>query len=277
MLRRAVNCFLDQTYEPRELIVVHRSDDSATRNYLDGLQQALIRTVELPVRPKISLGELRNIAIQASRGRYIATWDDDDWHSPLRLAGQIELMRASGKSACLLMRLVLFDQLTQQSYLSGPRLWEASLVAERHVLGRYPDPVEMFVEQCLLLVGSEVPPVRDAPVMIVRDEIVEILLEVRSGAANCVDLVLADHFREREADLGSAHGPTHGEKQPPARVEQGLPTACRIEYGSGIEMPKVAFEILGDGTGHGFLSFQNRYIRTFRSGRLPALFSADLR
>ena len=78
MLRRAVNCFLDQTYEPRELIVVHRSDDSATRNYLDGLQQALIRTVELPVRPKISLGELRNFAIQASRGRYIATWDDDD-------------------------------------------------------------------------------------------------------------------------------------------------------------------------------------------------------
>lgn len=139
MLRRAVNCFLDQTYEPRELIVVHRSDDSATRNYLDGLQQALIRTVELPVRPKISLGELRNIAIQASRGRYIATWDDDDWHSPLRLAGQIELMRASGKSACLMMRLVLFDQLTQQSYLSGQRLWEGSLVAERHVLGRYPD------------------------------------------------------------------------------------------------------------------------------------------
>ena len=47
---------------------------------------------------------------------------------------------------------------------------------------------------------------RHALVVIVGDEIVDILFEIRAGAADRVDFVLADHFRERQAKLGGAHG-----------------------------------------------------------------------
>ena len=46
MLRRAVNCFLDQIYSPRELVVLYESDDSATRDYLANLHEAQIRVIE---------------------------------------------------------------------------------------------------------------------------------------------------------------------------------------------------------------------------------------
>ena len=46
---------------------------------------------------------------------------------------------------------------------------------------------------------------RDALVMIVRDEIVNVFLEIRAGAADAVDFVLADHFGERKSQLGRAH------------------------------------------------------------------------
>ena len=139
MLRRAVNCFLDQIYSPRELVVLYESDDSATRDYLATLHEAQIRVIEVPVEPKLTLGALRNISVAASRGEYVANWDDDDWHSPLRLAEQIEAICNSGKPSCLLTRWVIYDLVANQAYRSGPRLWEGSLVAKRDAIIAYPE------------------------------------------------------------------------------------------------------------------------------------------
>ena len=41
--------------------------------------------------------------------------------------------------------------------------------------------------------------------MVVRDEIENILFEVRAGGADPVNFVLPDHFREREPQLRRAH------------------------------------------------------------------------
>ena len=139
MLRRAVHCFLDQTYSPRELVVLYESDDVETRDYLASLNEVQILAIEVPVEPKLRLGALRNISVAASHGHYIANWDDDDWHSPQRLTAQIDAMRVSGKPSCLLMRWVIYDLATQQAYLSGQRLWEGSLVAERAAIIEYPN------------------------------------------------------------------------------------------------------------------------------------------
>ena len=142
MLRRAVNCFLDQTYSSRELVVLYESDDSATRDYLAALNDAQICAVEVSIAPKLTLGALRNISVTAGRGEYIANWDDDDWHSPLRLAEQMEAIGSSGKPSCLLMRWVIYDLLNEQAYLSGPRLWEGSLVTRRDAIIDYPELVK---------------------------------------------------------------------------------------------------------------------------------------
>jgi glycosyltransferase involved in cell wall biosynthesis len=139
MLRRAISCFLNQTYLPRELVVVYEEDDPATHACLAALAEPAIRPLEVAVSPKLSLGALRNISMQASRGHYVAQWDDDDWYAPARLAEQIGAIRQSGKQGCVLSRWTMYDELTKTAYVSGSRAWEGSMVAERGAVPSYPD------------------------------------------------------------------------------------------------------------------------------------------
>lgn len=139
MLRRAIACFLSQTYVPRELVIVYESDDSATRDFLAALHEPTIRAVEVPAHPKLPLGRLRNLSLEAARGRYVAQWDDDDWYGPQRLAAQIAAVRDSGKDGCVLIRWLMYDEATGTAYLSHLRAWEGSLVAVRNAIPPYPE------------------------------------------------------------------------------------------------------------------------------------------
>lgn len=138
-LRRAITCFQRQTHAARELLVVFESDDMATRDFLASVNEPAVRVLEVPYLPKQSLGALRNLAVQAAQGAFIAQWDDDDWHGPTRLAEQLRALADQRYSACALMRWVLYDELTRQAYVSGPRAWEGSLVARRDALPPYPE------------------------------------------------------------------------------------------------------------------------------------------
>jgi glycosyltransferase involved in cell wall biosynthesis len=137
MLRRAVACFLAQTYPDRELLVLHPSDDRATGDYLAGLGDPSIRPIE--VAPRLTPGALRNIALEAARGRYVALWDDDDWHAPTRLAEQIAVAGTADRRGCVLLRLTLYDETTRSAFLSARRTWEGTLVAERSAVPPFPD------------------------------------------------------------------------------------------------------------------------------------------
>jgi hypothetical protein len=108
------------------------------------------------------------------------------------------------------------------------------------------DAVQVLVEQTLLLRGRQVAPVRDAAVVVVGDEIVEIFLQIRPRAADAVDAAAADHLGQRESQFRRAHGPGHREKHAPARVEQLPPAPRRIEQGGGIEVAVVALDKPGD-------------------------------
>ncbi len=138
LLRRAVACFQAQTYAARELVLLYESDDLATRDYARGLADPLIRCVEVPAVPRQPLGALRNLAIEASRGECIAQWDDDDWHSPARLAAQVGAMQEHRRPGCVLYRWLLYDGTTRRAYVSGQRPWEGSLVARREAVPPYP-------------------------------------------------------------------------------------------------------------------------------------------
>jgi Glycosyl transferase family 2 len=138
-LRRSVQCFLSQSYAEREMVVVHQSDDEPTRQFLASLGETSIRPVEVPAAQRLSLGTLRNVACDHAVGKYVATWDDDDWHGPDRLAQQVAAMHASGKRACLLARVSLHDREARRSFVSYARPWEQSMIAEKSILPRYPD------------------------------------------------------------------------------------------------------------------------------------------
>ena len=79
--------------------------------------------------------------------------------------------------------------------------------AHRFLFGdaRVRDAIQVVIEQFDFLRGREIAVMRHALVMVVRDEIVDVLFQVGAGAANSVNLVLADHLGERKAQLGRAH------------------------------------------------------------------------
>lgn len=90
MLPDALRSYRQQTYSPRELVVVN--DGAPLRSQADD-----VRVVNLPDRGwQWSIGEKRNIGIRAARGDYIATWDDDDVSLPTRLAEQVEAALSRG-------------------------------------------------------------------------------------------------------------------------------------------------------------------------------------
>lgn len=138
LLARAVACFLRQTYQSRELIVVYGSADTETRDYLLALSEPSIRPVQVDDASEVPLGALRNRSIEASRGYYVATWDDDDWHAPGRLTAQINAIRESGKQGCLLSRILAYDGITDTAFVSNGRGWEGTLVAERAAMPSFP-------------------------------------------------------------------------------------------------------------------------------------------
>jgi glycosyltransferase involved in cell wall biosynthesis len=139
MLRRAISCFLSQTYPNRELLIVYEEDDSETRDFVAQLNGPMIRAIEVETSPKLSLGALRNISVESSRGYYVAQWDDDDWYAPTRLSEQIETIHQSKRHGCVLARWLMYDALSNKTYLSASRCWEGSLVAQRSAVPKYPE------------------------------------------------------------------------------------------------------------------------------------------
>lgn len=138
-LRRAVACYRTQTLASRELVIQYLDDDHDTRAYVESLDDDSIRCIALPAQPRPSLGARRGLAVQAARGRCIATWDDDDWYAATRLEEQVRALESTTAGACLLKREMFFDVTRGDVYVSGARGWENSLVALRETMPIYPD------------------------------------------------------------------------------------------------------------------------------------------
>ena len=67
------------------------------------------------------------------------------------------------------------------------------------------DAIEVAIEKLLLVLRGEIAIVRDALVVIVRNEVEDVFFEVGAGRADQVDLVLADHLSKRQTQLSRAH------------------------------------------------------------------------
>jgi glycosyltransferase involved in cell wall biosynthesis len=102
LARRAVQCFVQQAHAERELVVV----DDGTADYLPLLRAAeafaSVTHVKLPNHDRRTLGELRNIAIEAAKGDWCIQWDDDEWYHPERISRQLAVAVASGVGASAL-------------------------------------------------------------------------------------------------------------------------------------------------------------------------------
>lgn len=117
--KRSIQCYLDQTYSNRELVVINEGPkeyQNELQTYIETLQRPDIRFVWL--KGFYTLGALRNIAMAMATGEYICQWDDDDYCMPHRLAAQFSYMsRFSEAKVCYLA-----DQL-QYFFLSNELYW----------------------------------------------------------------------------------------------------------------------------------------------------------
>jgi glycosyltransferase involved in cell wall biosynthesis len=140
-LKRAIDCFNAQTYPNKELIILYLDNDIETHQYLLSQPSDNLVRVVIPSLPEKTLGELRNISIEHSKGTYFCTWDDDDWYHSQRLSKQVDAVTANYQSASVLTNIILFDEADNQAYFSLLRLWEQSILCEKAIISseiRYP-------------------------------------------------------------------------------------------------------------------------------------------
>ena len=88
--------------------------------------------------------------------------------------------------------------------------------------------------------------VGDALIVVVGDEIEDVFFKIGAGAGDAVNLVLADHFGEGEAELRGAHGAADGDKHFAAVGEMNVIGFRGVDEGSGIEMTIVVFDKRGN-------------------------------
>ena len=87
----SVGCFMAQTYENRELIVLHDGGNREVEEFILAANSCSpdinLFYYECHSDKGMSLGELRNKSIGLCSGDYVCQWDDDDWMHRRRLAG----------------------------------------------------------------------------------------------------------------------------------------------------------------------------------------------
>jgi len=148
-LALSVADFARQTLRDRELVILHdggSSFDQGVHALARANDAAAIRIVRLPPAPRLSLGALRNLAVEAARGDYVCQWDDDDRFHPRRLEVQIAALLAAASDASVLADQLHFFAEAREMYWDD---WHDSsyplnfvpgtLFARRDAMTRYPE------------------------------------------------------------------------------------------------------------------------------------------
>lgn len=138
-LKRAIRDFMSQTYDNKELVIVCDSNDYDTNQYLDSIRLGLPLVV-VRNNNKVKLGALRNMGIKAANGTYIIQWDDDDEYHPKRIEIQLKVVQNYNKKACCLSRWVIYDNHSNNTYISPYYTWEGSILSEKRLLIENPYP-----------------------------------------------------------------------------------------------------------------------------------------
>ncbi len=90
--------------------------------------------------------------------------------------------------------------------------------------------------------GRQLAIVGHALVMIVRDEIVDVFLEIGAGAADGVNFVLPNHFSERNPQFGRAHGARERHEHLSALGQMGRVGFRRVDQRGRVEVAKVMLQ-----------------------------------
>lgn len=114
-VKESIDSCLDQTYPNLEIIVV---DDKSTDNTLDILKSYGNKIILIPIEKQDGLGNVINIGIKKSKGKYIARMDADDVMYPTRLEKQIEYLEQNSNCVAVGGQIDVIDE---NSNITGHR------------------------------------------------------------------------------------------------------------------------------------------------------------
>jgi mannosyltransferase OCH1-like enzyme/glycosyltransferase involved in cell wall biosynthesis len=137
MAKRSVRCFLNQTYREKELVILDDGEDLRLENFVQGLDDRRVRFYRMQAEGK-TLGDLRNLALERSHGKFVAQWDDDDLSDPQRLEIQMAALLIHRVDACLLQRQMIWYPHMQRLAISNIREWEGSFICRKSKMPAYP-------------------------------------------------------------------------------------------------------------------------------------------
>lgn len=109
-IRAAIACFLAQTYEPRELVILDDGNDRILDLIPEDARIRYYGIEDLGRLGKVTVGRKRNLCCEIARGELIFHADDDDYQSPTRIADQVERLAASGKPITGYSTLLFWDR-----------------------------------------------------------------------------------------------------------------------------------------------------------------------
>ena len=108
----AIDSFLKQTYENRELVILDDGEEEIKDLIPDDLR---IRYFFEDHR-RIT-GDKRNRINELAAGELICHWDDDDWSAPTRIEDQVRRIQQTGKYVTGYSSLYFWNVLSKQSLL----------------------------------------------------------------------------------------------------------------------------------------------------------------
>jgi len=120
LVKRAINCWLKQSFKNTELVIVEDGEDE-TQNFIKSLikKHPQIRYFR-PIK-RYNLGQLRNLSLKLAKGKYVINWDDDDFSHSKRVEVQLEAIIKKKASLCLLSRGTI-AMLPSNEFGYGPKI-----------------------------------------------------------------------------------------------------------------------------------------------------------
>ena len=114
-LPKAIACYQNQTYRPRELLILADGED--VRDLLPDDDPTILL---IHIEDGRTIGEKRNFGCLRARGEIICHWDDDDYSHPERLADQVARLLDSGKAVTVYSSMRFTDGHAWWRYDGGP-------------------------------------------------------------------------------------------------------------------------------------------------------------
>ena len=117
LVKRAILCYLKQTYPNKELIVLDNGHESVEA-LLSEVPTSELVYKKIERTPDLILGDIRNTALHMAKGDFIIPqWDDDDWYHPERIRIQVDTL-LRGYDACALLGTLM--HVDNEPYFTSP-------------------------------------------------------------------------------------------------------------------------------------------------------------